>query len=141
MDRFLPFATLPNKQDTVPLDGFRDVDQYVTRIDHTFSERDTLSFRMFINDRRGLVNYNAGIGPGFDWFSDSDIIDQSFTLNYTRVFAPTVVNHLNVSFVRRGHEVVPKAVFTWAGPSGDDAPMTSAWRPSLCTGRHVAPTS
>ena len=114
MDRFLPFATLPNKQDTVPLDGFRDVDQYVTRIDHTFTERDTLSFRMFINDRRGLVNYNAGIGPGFDWFSDSDIIDQSFTLNYTRVFAPTVVNHLNVSFVRRAHEVVPKTVFTWA---------------------------
>lgn len=81
-----------------PLQTIRE-DFGTARLDHTFSQRDTLSGIYTIDDGRDFTS------TPLDPFS-SDVVtlrEQVFTLEETHVFSPTVVNNARVGFSRAGY--------------------------------------
>jgi hypothetical protein len=111
--RYLPLPTGPNNTDTFPQGGFANTNQFLTRIDQKIGTNDNLAFRFLYNRPQGLTTYGAGIGPGQSWFDDYRVTDQSYTLDETHIFSPTIVNHFNFTFQHRKHLMTPRTVFTW----------------------------
>ena len=113
IQRYLPLPSGANNSDSFPQGGFTTADQFLTRFDHKLTTHDSLAFRFLYNRPKGLTTYGAGIGPGQSWFDDYRVNDQSYTLDETHIFTPTMVNHFNFTFQRRTHLMTPRTVFTW----------------------------
>jgi hypothetical protein len=74
--------------------------QFMTKIDHQFSERDLLSVR-YGYDR--TINPTAGVNfPGF--FTSQRQNYHNVVVNYTKVFSPTLTNELRLPYNRIGFE-------------------------------------
>lgn len=113
IQRYLPLPSGPNGIDSFPQAALTNSEQFVTRIDQRLTASDNLSFSFLYNRPQGLTSYGAGIGPGASWFDDYAVHDQTYTLNETHIFSPTIVNQLNLTFQRRTHLLTPRTVFTW----------------------------
>lgn len=113
MNKYLPLPTGPNNADTFPRGGFNNDNQFVARFDHQLSPKDSLSFSYYYDRPLGLTSYGAGIGPDQNWFDDFRVNSQSFTLNQTHSFSPTVLNHVNLTIEIERHLLNPRTVFTW----------------------------
>jgi len=70
-------------------------DSFAGRIDHRFSEKDSIYGRYSIDDADLRVPQDAGIGLRTD-----NVRPQNFALNWQRVFSPTVVNEAKLGFNR-----------------------------------------
>jgi hypothetical protein len=70
-------------------------DSFAGRIDHRFSEKDSIYGRYSIDDGELRVPQDAGIGLRTD-----NVRPQNFVLNWQRVFSPTVVNEAKLGFNR-----------------------------------------
>ena len=79
-----------------------DYDNGFVRLDHNFSDHETLMVRYFVNDGR-LLNQSP-LNDGFDLpssFKNNFINDQSVAASLTSVLSPTIVNELRGQFARR----------------------------------------
>jgi hypothetical protein len=77
-------------------------DNFLVRVDHTFSEREALFVRYFFNDQRG-TNLSP-LNDGFDLpsgFKNNTFRDQSVAGNLTSVFSTTLVNELRLQYANR----------------------------------------
>ena len=77
-------------------------DNFLVRVDHAFSDRETLSARYFFNDQRG-TNLSP-LNDGFDLpsgFKNNTFRDQSLVGTLTSVFSSSLVNDLRVQYANR----------------------------------------
>src|SRR5437660_6527741 len=77
-------------------------DNFLVRVDHTFSEREALFVRYFFNDQRG-TNLSP-LNDGFDLpsgFKNNNFRDQSVVGNLTSVFSNSLVNELRLQYAHR----------------------------------------
>ncbi len=77
-------------------------DNFLVRVDHTFSEREALFVRYFFNDQRG-TNLSP-LNDGFDLpsgFKNNNFRDQSVVGNLTSVFSTSFVNELRLQYANR----------------------------------------
>ena len=77
-------------------------DNFLLRVDHTFTEREALFVRYFFNDQRG-TNLSP-LNDGFDLpsgFKNNNFRDQSLVGNLTSVFSTTLVNELRLQYAHR----------------------------------------
>jgi hypothetical protein len=82
-----------------------DTDNGFLRLDHSFSQKETMFVRYFINDGR-LLNQSP-LNDGFDLpsaFKDNFYRDQSVVGTLTSVIKPTMVNELRTQFARRSFD-------------------------------------
>jgi hypothetical protein len=82
-----------------------DTDNGFVRVDHSFSEKETMFVRYFINEGR-LLNQSP-LNDGFDLpsaFKDSFYRDQSVVGTLTSVINPRLVNELRLQFARRSFD-------------------------------------
>ncbi|MGH9451629.1 MAG: carboxypeptidase regulatory-like domain-containing protein, partial [Terriglobia bacterium] len=84
-------------------------DQFSARLDHHFSDKDTLFARAsYVNDLAKETDPWAGVLGG-DNFSTSNIGEaRNYTLSETHLFSPTLLNDFNFT-LNRGIEGVPEA--------------------------------
>lgn len=76
-----------------------DQNQVVTRVDYSISAKDRVMFRYFLNDtpQRGSA---SGSPLDRGWLAELPTRAQNATLDYTRVFTPTLLNDAKISYVR-----------------------------------------
>src|SRR6267143_309097 len=82
-----------------------DSDNGFLRLDHSFSQKETMFVRYFLNDGR-LLNQSP-LNDGFDLpsaFKDSFYRDQSIAGMLASVLRPSMVNELRVQFARRSFD-------------------------------------
>ena len=82
-----------------------DYDNFLLKLDHTFSQRQYLSLRYFFNSGR-LKNYSP-LNDGFDLpsgFKNNDDRDQSLVGNVTSTFSNSLVNELRVQYAKRSFD-------------------------------------
>jgi len=109
----LPFYPLPNR---VPLNVFsnannyqnnlgerRDARQITAKLDHRFTDKNSLSFRYLLWNHQ---DDNAGLGTGIftDLVArsrDDDYTNRNFSLTDTHTFTPTLLNELRFGVVRQ----------------------------------------
>jgi Carboxypeptidase regulatory-like domain len=77
-------------------------DNFLVRVDHTFTEREALFVRYFFNDQRG-TNLSP-LNDGFDLpsgFKNNNFRDQSLVGNLTSIFSTSLVNELRLQYAHR----------------------------------------
>lgn len=82
-----------------------DTDNGFLRLDHTFTEKQNLYVRYFVNDGR-LLNQSP-LNDGFDLpsaFKNTFYRDQSIAGSLASVFSPNLVNELRLQFARRSFD-------------------------------------
>ncbi len=82
-----------------------DSDNGFLRVDHSFSQKETMFVRYFINDGR-LLNQSP-LNDGFDLpsaFKDNFYRDQSVAGTLASILKPSMVNELRVQFARRSFD-------------------------------------
>jgi len=82
-----------------------DTDNGFLRLDHSFSQQETMFVRYFINDGR-LLNQSP-LNDGFDLpsaFKENFYRDQSVAGTLASVIKPTMVNELRMQFARRSFD-------------------------------------
>ncbi len=82
-----------------------DTDNGFLRLDHSFSQKETMFVRYFINDGR-LLNQSP-LNDGFDLpsaFKDNFYRDQSVAGTLASVLKPSMVNELRMQFARRSFD-------------------------------------
>ncbi len=82
-----------------------DTDNGFLRLDHSFSQKETMFVRYFINDGR-LLNQSP-LNDGFDLpsaFKENFYRDQSVAGTLASVIKPTMVNELRMQFARRSFD-------------------------------------
>ncbi len=82
-----------------------DTDNGFVRLDHSFSQKETMFVRYFIDDGR-LLNQSP-LNDGFDLpsaFKDNFYRDQSVAGTLASVIKPTMVNELRMQFARRSFD-------------------------------------
>src|SRR5467141_2569313 len=82
-----------------------DTDNGFLRLDHSFSQKETMFVRYFINDGR-LLNQSP-LNDGFDLpsaFKDNFYRDQSVAGTLASVLKPSMVNELRIQFARRSFD-------------------------------------
>jgi hypothetical protein len=89
-----------------------DFRQWSVRVDHQFSEKDTVYARVGTASNNGTSSANTFINSNLAGFGlDSTNTIWSANLNYTRVFSPTVINEFRAGFGRTS------PIFTLQGPA------------------------
>ena len=77
-------------------------DNFLGKIDHTFSDRESLFVRYFFNDQRS-TNLSP-LNDGFDLpsgFKNNTFRDQSIVGNLVSTFSPSLVNELRLQYAHR----------------------------------------
>jgi hypothetical protein len=69
------------------------------RIDHKFSDLDSLSYRYHI-DQRSQENVTSNTQFGNRWTASQNIMRQNHALSYTRTFSPRLLNEARFAYVR-----------------------------------------
>ncbi len=96
--KYIPVAASGNGQLFYSVPLAQNFDEYVTRVDHSFSERDRLTARYFWDQFK-----NTGFLDKTNYLSNSNfsiIQSQNAMLGETHVFTPTALNELRLSFSR-----------------------------------------
>jgi hypothetical protein len=79
-----------------------DYDDFLVKLDHSFSEHHSFFARYFFNDQRS-TNLSP-LNDGFDLpsgFKNNDFRDQSVVGNLVSVFSPSLVNEVRVQYAHR----------------------------------------
>jgi len=79
-----------------------DYDDFLVKLDHSFSEHQSFFARYFFNDQRS-TNLSP-LNDGFDLpsgFKNNDFRDQSVVGNLVSVFSPSLVNEVRVQYAHR----------------------------------------
>ncbi|MDA2935294.1 carboxypeptidase regulatory-like domain-containing protein, partial [Acidobacteria bacterium AH-259-D05] len=71
---------------------------FLVKIDHTFSESDSIDARYFIDDAIGELFFSGG--PDVQWQRHPDTRRQLFNSTWRKIVTPTLVNAASVSFNR-----------------------------------------
>src|SRR5207245_8046441 len=77
-------------------------DNLLAKLDHNFSQKESLFVRYFFNDQRS--NNLSPLNDGFDLpsgFKNNTFRDQSLVGNLTSVFSTSLVNELRVQYAHR----------------------------------------
>ncbi|MEO7651741.1 MAG: carboxypeptidase-like regulatory domain-containing protein, partial [Bryobacteraceae bacterium] len=89
------------------------IDQYNTRVDHLFNGSNTIFGSYNITDRYHVVPAVGGVGGGAAAGGQSQVggarfndRSQHMSVGYTHIFSPTMLNELNVGFVRFQHNEI-----------------------------------
>jgi carboxypeptidase family protein len=96
---------LPAEPDLGSVIRSNDTDNGFVRVDHSFSDKENLFVRYFVNDGR-LVNQSP-LNDGFDLpsaFKNNFYRDQSLAGTLASVFTPKLVNELRLQFARRSFD-------------------------------------
>ncbi len=73
----------------------------VGKLDHSFSDKDRISARYYINDATTTGHGSYGITASDPLATNTDVRIQSFLLTHTHAFSPTLLNNFQVSFMQR----------------------------------------
>ena len=75
---------------------------FLVKIDHTFSQSDSIDARYFIDDAVGELYYSGGTGKGTDvqFQRHPDTRRQLFNTTWRRIVSPSLVNAFSASFNR-----------------------------------------
>ncbi len=81
-----------------------DQKQVVAKVDYSLTEKDRVSFRYFFND---VPQRGNGVSAFLDssWLADLPTRNQSWTLGYTRVFSPRLLNDFRLTYLRNAYGV------------------------------------
>lgn len=110
LSRFIPLPNTGLLQFVAPRNRPLDGNQYVTRIDHELGQNDRLYGRyMFTDDE----SFNPG-GDIEGWGSAQKFRRQSFVLNHTHTFTPSLLNVATLTFNRVKANVNPNPRFAWS---------------------------
>lgn len=106
-----------------------DEDQFITNADFLHNEQNTFSGKFFwANDSQNTTFPAAALGgptaPGFPTVLNSGY--RNFSLTYTRIFSPRMLNHAEVAFHRSTVALAQQEAFSYSGigvnaPAFDDA--------------------
>lgn len=122
--RIQPFArTLLNRYMPLPNDGPEfyafapagtrlDQNQVISRVDVNVTEKDRLMVRYMFND---VPQRNTAANIASSWLAELPTRFQNATLGYDRVFSPTVVNSLRISYVRNAFGLIATQDFSLRG--------------------------
>jgi hypothetical protein len=73
--------------------GSQNINQYVLRFDHSFTDRDRLNISYFYNDNYLVSNFGLPFEEGYShWTNDH------MAANYTKILSPTKVNSFTYTF-------------------------------------------
>lgn len=73
--------------------GSQNINQYITRIDHAFSDRDRVYGSYFYNDNYLVSNFGLPFEEGYSHWTNNHV-----TATYIKVISPTKVNSLTYTF-------------------------------------------
>ena len=101
--KLMEFYPLPNRADAannfiVTANQPGAWNSFVFKVDHHLSSKDSLSVRALDRFDHGTMVFKGSTIPGFG--STSEQLGALYGLNYTRMFAPTMVNELRASASR-----------------------------------------
>ncbi len=125
-----------------------DVNQYNSRLDHHFSDNDTLMFSYNITDRTSefpSIGGVSGVGVGTGGFKDvggAQFNDRSqhMSFAYTHIFSPNLLNEFRGGFVRFQHNEIGRNQGTlfeaerWGIPGSENRTDFAAWPTLRVTG-------
>lgn len=110
LSKFIPLPNSGQFNRVAPRNRPLDGNQYVTRIDHELGQSDRLYGRyMFTDDE----SFNPG-GDIEGWGSAQKFRRQSFVLNHTHTFSPSLLNTATLTFNRVKAFVNPNPRFAWS---------------------------
>lgn len=73
--------------------GSQNINQYVLRFDHSFTDRDLINISYFYNDNYLVSNFGLPFEEGYSHWTN-----EHMTANYTKILSPTKVNTLTYTF-------------------------------------------
>ena len=73
--------------------GSQNINQYVTRVDHSFGDRNRVSGSYFYNDNYLVSNFGLPFEEGYSHWTNYHV-----TATYVRILSPTKVNSLSYTF-------------------------------------------
>ncbi len=107
MDNWVPFPDRANGSFVTQVSQPSDDNQYLTRIDHTFSDKNKINGRLFYDHNEGadplrnadFINY--GPNPRFNRM-------QTYTIEDNHIFSPTLLNTVRLTYTRFNYqEAIP----------------------------------
>ena len=111
MQQFLPPANFGPDYYRYSLLDESNEDQLTARVDYSFSDKDKIYFRYFLNEVKQVGTNNA---IDWDFVSDFPGRFQNFNFGYTRVFSPTLLNDLRLTHARNAASVINRKKFSLA---------------------------
>ena len=119
MQRYLPLYPLPNRaglaNNYILNPKYTDNnDQGDVKLDHNFSERDSVMFRYSRGDREFIVPLNVPDTPFNGYFASNEFLPQVINnrgavLSQTHTFSPRVINEARIGFNRLFATVTPRS--------------------------------
>jgi len=119
MQRYLPLYPLPNRPGLANNYIFNpkytdNNDQGDIKLDHNFSERDSIMFRYSRGDREFIVPLNVPNTPFNGYFAANEFLPQVINnrgavLSQTHTFSPRVINEARIGFNRLYATVTPRS--------------------------------
>ena len=87
--------------------GSQNINQYVTRFDHSLTDRDRFNISYFYNDNYLVSNFGLPFEEGYSHWTNNHV-----TFDYTKILSPTKVNTFtytfnNLHFQRNGNPIDP----------------------------------
>lgn len=73
--------------------GSQNINQYVTRVDHSFGDRDRINGSYFYNDNYLVSNFGLPFEEGYSHWTNNHV-----TATYVKILSPTKVNSLSYTF-------------------------------------------
>jgi hypothetical protein len=73
--------------------GSQNINQYVTRFDHSFTDRDRVNASYFYNDNYLVSNFGLPFEEGYSHWTNNHV-----TASYVKILSPTKVNSLTYTF-------------------------------------------
>jgi len=73
--------------------GSQNINQYVTRFDHSFTDRDRINASYFYNDNYLVSNFGLPFEEGYSHWTNDHV-----TANYIKILSPTKVNSFTYTF-------------------------------------------
>lgn len=101
------FDPTPNLSVTTP--AFNDVDSFIAKVDHSFSESHQLTGRYYFGDSEQsfpLALLGGNVLPGYNTFTPTRV--QLVSLSYVAVASPTQVNEVRFGYNRFAEDFLPE---------------------------------
>jgi len=132
LNKFVPLPNLGQNYVT-PQPSPSDGNQYLTRIDHEFSEKDRLYGRYIYNDDFLF----SPAGNLADWGINQTFHRQGVAVGETHSFSPAIVNNFQFSFNRVFSYIVQTPDFLWSDLGANlpvASPVTHSWQSLTISG-------
>lgn len=138
LNKFVPLPNLGQNYVT-PQPSPSDGNQYLTRIDHEFNEKDRLYGRYIYNDDFLF----SPAGNLADWGINQTFHRQGVAVGETHSFSPAIVNNFQFSFNRVFSYIVQTPDFLWSDLGANlpvASPVTHSWQSLTISGYFNAVT-